>query len=120
MKTTHDVMRCIPHKLHDHEIDPETGRIVVLKPKFQWIVAKKLIEPLLQSKFFKVKLDPIGSAVWENINGVNTVDAIGKILASQFGPEIEPIYERLTKFVVALHQQKFIRLDCPVDETDSK
>ena len=119
MKTTHDVMRCIPHKLHDHEIDPETGRIVVLKPKFQWIVAKKLIEPLLQSKFFKVKLDPIGSAVWENINGVNTVDAIGKILASQFGPEIEPIYERLTKFVVALHQQKFIRLDCPVEETDA-
>jgi len=116
MKTTNDVLQCIPTKLHEHEIDQETGRIIVLKPKFHWAIAKKLIEPFFLSKFFKVKLDPIGSAVWQNIDSKKTVDEIGKILAAQFGPEIEPIYERLTKFVVALHRQKFIRLDCPVKE----
>ena len=38
---------------------------------------------------------------------------IGEILAKKFGPEIEPIYERLGKFLIQMHKEKFIRLDCP-------
>ena len=111
-------MGCIPNRLFDWEIQKETKRVVILRPKYKSKTGMLLFGSFLKDKNFKVNLDELGSVVWENADGKNTVKIIGEILGQKFGPEIEPIYERLTNFLVQLHKQKFIRLDCPVSSGD--
>ena len=106
-------MNCIPNRMFDWEIKEDSGRVVILRPKYKSKTGMLLFGSFLKDKNFKVKLDALGSVVWKNADGKNTVQTIGEILAKEFGPEIEPIYERLTTFLVQLHKEKFIRLDCP-------
>ncbi len=113
MQTIEDILDCIPSRLFDWETKEETGGIVILRPKYKSKTGMLLLGSFLKDKNFKVKLDDLGTVVWKNADGKNTVKRIGEILAEEFGPEIEPIYERLTNFLVQLHKQKFIRLDCP-------
>ena len=108
-------MNCIPVRLFNSEINSETGKTVIIRPKYNSQLGKKLLEPFLKKKDFRINLDELGTKTWENCDGKNSVDEIGKILGATFGPEIEPIYERLTKFLIQLHKEKFIRLDCPSD-----
>ena len=116
MRTTEDIMECIPSRLCEHEIHQGTKRIIVLRPKFTSKVGKRILEPFLKNKNFKVKLDDLGTAVWKNMDGKTTVKNMGEILAAEFGPKIEPIYERLGKFLIRMHKEKFIRLDCPQEK----
>ena len=113
MRTTEDIMECVPSRLCEHETDLSTDRIIVLRPKYTSKLGRSVFEPFLKNKNFKVKLDDLGTAVWKNMDGKNTVKNLGEILAAEFGPEIEPIYERLGKFIIQMHKEKFIRLDCP-------
>ena len=113
MKKIDDIMNCIPTRLFGWEIKEDDGRVVILRPKYKSKTGMLLFGSFLKDKNFKVKLDDLGTVVWKNADGKNTVQKIGEILAQEFGPEIEPIYERLTTFLVQLHRQKFIRLDCP-------
>ncbi len=114
MKTTENIYGCIPHRLFDWETNPETGQIVIIRPKYNSSIGKMIFEPFLKIKNFKIKLDDLGSVVWENSDGQKNVKEIGEILAAKFGSDIEPIYERLSKFLIQMHKGKFIRLDCPV------
>ncbi len=106
-------MECIPSRLFDWEIKEDTGNVVILRPKYKSKVGMLMFGSFLKDKNFKVNLDKLGSVVWKNTDGKNKVKRIGEILAKEFGPEIEPIYERLSTFLVQMHKQKFIRLDCP-------
>ena len=115
MKTTHEIMKCIPVRLFDSETSPETGKTVIIRPKYGSKLGKTLFEPFLKKKDFRINLDDLGTVTWKNCDGKNSVEEIGKILGAHFGPEIEPIYDRLTKFLIRLHKEKFISLDCPSD-----
>lgn len=113
IKTTQQLMACIPIRIADWDTNEETGFIRILKPKFKSNWAKKLFNPLVKGENFIIKLDALGTEVWKNCNGKTTVEEIGKILAIKFGPDIEPIYERLNKFIMQLLRNKFIELKCP-------
>ena len=71
------------------------------------------MSPFLKKDYFSVKLDELGSSVWRLCDGEHTVEEIGKELARQYGPEIEPIYERLATFLIQLFKGKFIEIRCP-------
>lgn len=112
-KSTDDIMNCIPNRLFEWENNSDTGRIVIIRPKYKSELGKLIFGSFLKKPDFKVNLDDLGSVVWKNMDGKNTVKMLGEILAAEFGPEIEPIYERLAKFLIQMHKDKFIRLDCP-------
>jgi hypothetical protein len=112
-KTQNELMACIPHRILEWDYQDNSELIYVKKPKFESDWAKKIFEPFFKTKFFKARLDKLGTVVWQNCDGKNTVKQIGEILAKTFGPEIEPIYERLNEFIVNLHRHKFIEITCP-------
>lgn len=96
-----------PLRLNEEEISEE-NLVTILIPKFQNKFAARFIIPKLKSPVIKLKLDELGSAVWLLIDGKRTVDKIAQLLLEKFGNKIEPINERLTKFLTGLYEQRFI------------
>jgi len=96
-----------PLRLHKEEVSKE-NLVTVLIPKFQNRFALRFIVPKLKSDVFKLKLDELGSAVWLSVDGKNTVDQIAKQLLKKFGDKIEPVNERVTKFLTGLYEQRLI------------
>jgi hypothetical protein len=64
--------------------------------------------PKLKYPFIKIKLDEIGSAVWNEIDGKKKVGEIADILEKKYGEKIQPIEERLSKFFTQLKLHQFI------------
>jgi hypothetical protein len=112
-RTNTDMLNCVAKRHFTWEINDETGYVLIIRPKFISPFWQKIFNPFLKSKHFRIKLDELGSAVWLAMDGKNTIEDIGKILGEQFGKEIEPIYERLIKFTLQLHREKFIDILCP-------
>lgn len=96
-----------PLRLHKEEVSEE-NLVTVLIPKFQNRFAVRFIVPKLKSQVFKLKLDELGSAVWLSLDGKKTVDQIAKQLLIKFGDKIEPVNERVTKFLTGLYEQRLI------------
>ncbi len=77
----------------------EDGKVVVLVPKFKNQFLAKWILPYLAKPFFRIKLDDIGSAIWQQCDGATSVAAIAQSLKEKFGGSVEPVDERINKFL---------------------
>ncbi len=95
-----------PLKLHGEEINDNI--VTVLIPKFKNKFIVKHIVPKLKSPNIKLKLDEIGSATWLLLDGKKDVRTISKHLLEKFGEKIEPVNQRLTKFLTNLYEQRLI------------
>ena len=96
-----------PVRVLNEEID-ENNIVTVLIPKVTNRFAKKYFEPMLKSPVIKLKLDEIGSASWLAIDGKKNVAEIATELLKKFGDKIDPVDERLTKYLTTLYEQRFI------------
>ncbi len=120
IKTVHELLPCKPRRILQWEEDTESHRIIVLRPKFTNELAQRIFTPFMKSTYFRVKLDDLGSFVWQRCDGETSVEEIGKILGEKFGANIEPIYDRLARFIFQMHKGKFVELLCPQDEDRSE
>ncbi len=102
-----NLLELTPYKFYGEEKDGE-GNVTVLIPKFKNKILVKYLEPSFKSKYFKLNLDKLGSAVWLLINGENKIKFISDELVARFGDEIQPVYERLPKFITMLYTNKLI------------
>jgi hypothetical protein len=96
-----------PGRLFDHIME-ENGKVSVLIPRFTNKILVKTISPMLKSPFVKTMFDEFGSQVWLEIDGKNKVLDISTSLKQKFGDRIEPVEERLTKFLTQLYNYKFV------------
>jgi hypothetical protein len=96
-----------PIKLFADEIDNEK-LVTIIVPKFKNELVKKFILPKLKSADFRIKLEKFGSAVWCNMDGNKKVHQIIKTVSDTFGDEIQPVVERVSKFIFQLYEQKLI------------
>ncbi len=55
-----------------------------------------------------IDLDRYGSFVWMKTDGVRTAGEIAELLRSEFGEEIEPLYQRFVQYMKILKNNKFI------------
>ena len=69
---------------------------------------QKWLGPLMRRPTFRVRLDDFGAFVWLRCDGVTTVEQIAGQLERHFGPTIEPLYERLERFLRRLEREGFI------------
>ena len=98
-------LRTLKWETRDNEL------IVLLIPKFRNRLAKKWFVPMLARPHIRVKLDAFGSYLWSRCDGNTTVEEIGEQMARKFGEPVEPLYDRIGKFVQTLARDKFIMLD---------
>lgn len=89
----------------------DDNKVTLLIPKFRDKILGKYLQPIIKRKFYKVKLDTIGSFVWSNCDGQSTVSEIVERLRSQFGNEVEPAHERVAKFVQHLYHSDCLNLN---------
>jgi hypothetical protein len=87
----------------------EDGIVTILGPRFKTRIMKKTVGSRLKSPYFKIALDDIGTAVWENIDGTRKIGEISNILKAKFGERIEPCNDRLAVFFTQLELSSFIR-----------
>jgi hypothetical protein len=78
--------------------ETDDGRIVVLVPRFRGRLGQWLT-PRLKDPCFRVKLDQLGSWVWLQCDGRQTVERIAVRFKEQFGGTLESASERLAVFV---------------------
>ena len=104
-----DLMELIPVRLFEWETDKETNNVIVIRPKFTSKLGKKLLLPLFGRKYFRIKLDALGSKLWQMADGEHTVGDILKALQEEFTEEPD-LAKRLTIFVHQLVREKFIQL----------
>ncbi len=97
----------VPYRVYKEEKD-EKGLVTILIPKFKREFANNYLRRIGKPLEIRIKLDEFGSEVWTQINGKQNVSAISGKLVSKFGDRIQPIEERLTKFLTNLYLQGYI------------
>jgi hypothetical protein len=105
--TEFNLWELIPVRKFEFE-KSENELVTILIPKFTNKFLVQYLMPRLKYPFIKIKLDEIGSAVWNEIDGKKKVGEIADILEKKFGEKIQPIEERLSKFFTQLKLHQFI------------
>jgi hypothetical protein len=100
-------LQLTPGRLFDHVME-ENGKVSVLIPRFTNKILVKTLVPMLKSPFVKTMFDEFGSQVWLEIDGKKKVLDISTNLRQKFGEKIEPVEERLTKFLTQLYNYNFV------------
>lgn len=59
----------------------------------------------------QVHLDPMGSFIWNELDGEKTITELGKAVEEKFGDEANPLYERLAKYIQILESYGFVEFD---------
>lgn len=103
-----NLLKFVPVRHIKYITDPETNLIIIKKPKFTNRFLQKHLLPVLSNKEFSIKLDEYGSHVWQEIDGKKNIQQIAEQLKEKYGESVEPVYERVGKFIVSLEKNKFI------------
>jgi len=87
--------------------EKENGLVVihmVHRGFFPWVAQRFFQRPSVSH----IELDHLGSFIFRRIDGVRTVGELAELVHEEFGPEAEPLYERLVKYMQILRNNKFI------------
>lgn len=98
-----------PSRIRNYDRD-EDGRVEVTVPRFGAWKPGRWIQGAFKLNDFKIKLDEIGTYIWDRCDGKNTVYEIGLEMKERFGEKIEPVYERLALFVKQMERGKLIEV----------
>lgn len=92
-----------PIRMFEFEEGP-TANVTLLIPKFRDKILGKYLQPIIKKKYYRVKLDTLGSFVWTQCDGRTTVNEIAERLRQKFGAEAEPAVDRVAKFIQHLYR----------------
>ncbi len=90
------------------ETNENTGFINLLIPRFKSEFAQKYLIPKKKSKFIKANLDEYGSFIYQSIDGKRDVLEISNLMKEKYGDQVEPVFDRVSKFLGNLFRYKFI------------
>lgn len=110
MKKTQNYLDYIPEKVENiSSRETEDGRTQLIIDRNSTLerILRKII--YIPEKYY-VDLDPLGSFVWNNIDGDRSIFEISQMVKEEFQDQAEPLYERLIEYFVILKNNKFVRL----------
>ncbi|PJA75573.1 hypothetical protein CO151_05085 [bacterium CG_4_9_14_3_um_filter_65_15] len=106
-----NMLDLIPEPLVSTRWDEENQRVILEVPRFR----EPVVGPLLQRampphrKHFLVPLDSRGSLLWPRMNGARTIGDLAREVLVAFPEDQDQVMERVSKYMVDLYQNKFIR-----------
>ncbi len=103
-----DWTKLIPKRKMNWEINQDTKYVVIKKPKFSNPLLKKYLLPKLKKPEYSVKLDEIGTFVWQHIDGKRSFGEIAVLMREELGESVEPVEDRLGQFINSLRRYEFI------------
>jgi hypothetical protein len=96
-----------PIRMHEHSTG-EDGRVTLIVPKFRNPLFSRWLIPSNRSKAFNIHLDELGSATWLEIDNNSRVRDICDRLIMKYGEKVQPVEQRVTKFLTLLYDQRYI------------
>lgn len=100
MKTNEDVLNIVYKKNPDLEYEVSSeGVVTILEAQNHWIQRAFRKIGFRIPKYKKTELDKFGSFIFQQVDGINTVQTIGEMVEEHFGEESHPLYERLLLFL---------------------
>lgn len=110
-RLTGNLMDYVPRRTVESEPGP-SGEQVLLAPRFRsWpftLLLKRMPKP-----FMKIRLDEVGSFLWERIDGERTLGELALALSQEFGDRVEPAPQRVGLFFRDLMKGHFVCLERP-------
>jgi len=99
----------IPEPLRKAETDGE-GIVTVYVPRFGSGRLGRILTRIFRSKDITVRLDSVGSFVWNRCDGHRSLFSIGTEMKESFGEEVEPVFDRLVLFIRQMERGKLIHV----------
>ena len=107
--TEKEFLKYIPKRIDLEWKLNDEGLIEIKIPKFKSNFGKSFCRVIKKEDYFIGKMDKLGSIVWKNCDGVNTVKDILEILKKEY-PDENNINQRLYLFIQQLHNLRYIYL----------
>ncbi|HEY6906081.1 MAG TPA: PqqD family protein [Ignavibacteriaceae bacterium] len=105
-----NILELTPFRIYSHET-ADNGNVSVLIPRFHNRFLAKMLNSRLRDPYVRVKFDEFGSSAWLEIDGQKNVYAITRVLLEKHGEKIQPVIERVSKFLNQLYIYKFINFN---------
>lgn len=106
-KNRENYLDTVPHVNPELEWIEEDD-IVIIRQRNEGFSARIAQKLFGRPEVSNISLDRFGSFVWINIDGKKSVFEIGKSVSARFGEEAEPLYERLSRFILTLEKVGYI------------
>lgn len=107
--TVEEMLQFRPKRLDFEWTTNKDGLVVIIVPKFTSNFGKSFCKIIKKDNSFSANMDKIGSIVWKNCNGSNSVKEILDILKKEF-PKEDNIDNRLFLFLQQMHSLQYIML----------
>ncbi|MCK5571251.1 MAG: PqqD family protein [Bacteroidetes bacterium] len=108
-KTPRNLLALIPERSVEWELRDD-GLVVLLVPKFRHPLLVRWVVPRLRTPVLRVKLDSVGSFIWEHCDGRRTVQSIAGKFREKFGDKIDPRHDRLALFFQMLEREHYVSM----------
>jgi hypothetical protein len=98
LPTVEEFLGYKPRRLDFKWETTKEGLVRIIVPKFKSKLGKKFCKILKKDSTFGAEFDKLGSVVWKNCNGTNTVKEILDIVSCDF-PDEDDLDQRLFLFL---------------------
>jgi hypothetical protein len=109
LPTVEEMLQFRPKRLDFEWTTNEDGLVQIKVPKFTSNLGKSFCNIIKKDNSFTANMDKIGSVVWKNCNGRNSVKEILDVLKKEF-PKEKDIDNRLFLFLQQMHSLRYIML----------
>lgn len=114
VKNQDNFLLYIPIKKH-FEYEVKNGYVYLIF-RHDKAIEKFLRRLLKKSTVSDIKLDDLGTFVWQSIDGKKNVYEIGEDLKKNFGDRCEPVYDRLIMYLRYLSRRGWIAFEKGVQQ----
>ncbi|PJB78952.1 MAG: PqqD family protein [Acidobacteria bacterium CG_4_9_14_3_um_filter_49_7] len=108
-----NLLTLVPNRIREFEMEGE--KAVILLPRFSSGWPSRHIQPRLKKPTMRVRLDEIGTMVWQLVDGKRTVMEITELIGERFGKRVIPPHERVGIFITMMKNEGMIKLEDPED-----
>lgn len=107
-KNKENFLDFVPISKVGYKQNDDLESISLLIPRFRSEFMLKYFVPKNKSKFINANLDKFGSFAFTKVDGKKPILHICEEMKAHFGEEVEPVYERVSKFFGHLYRYKLI------------